>query len=172
VASGRCLTRMRLIFVTLVAALAFAAAPARPSLLEDLRSHFDTSSDKVKARLACKGAWDKKPATTPAGKSYTIETCPDAKQQVMTLDGKVYAVGIALVDRTNTREADATMKGAVKELVANCKELRKPGQLGLYDCPSAFTVAVMNNWNSKDDTNTVSALFGDTATLHSMLGIK
>lgn len=164
---------MRMIFFTLaVATLAFAAAPAKTSLLDDLHGMFDTSPEKVKAKLACKGAWDKKPGTTPSGLSYTTETCPDANQQVMTANGRVFALGIALVDRKSSREADATMKSATKELAGKCKELRKPGQLGFYDCPSAFSVAVLDNWNSKDDTNTVSALFGDTATLHTMIGIK
>jgi hypothetical protein len=146
---------------------------AKMTLLDDLRSRFDPSPEKVKARIACKGTWAKQAATTSDHHPYDIETCPDAEQQVMTMEGKVLAVGITLVNHTKAQHAETTVKNAAKDLLGtSCKELRKEGQLSFYDCASAFSVAVSRNMNANDDTYSVTTLFGDAGFLHLMVGIK
>jgi len=159
------------LLVTL-AVLGAAAAPATP-LLDGLRAQFSADAAATKAKLTCTRAWASATSSTPAGQPYVVETCADAQQQVYQRDGAAFAVGIAVGTKLDRARADEVMNAYRTELLAaKCDELRAPGQLGVYACSGAFTVVLLNNWSSVDDTHTVSALFGDSASLGAMLSLQ
>jgi hypothetical protein len=157
---------MLILLVTLA-----VAAPKSP-LLDRLRAQFSADAAATKAKLSCAGGWASATSSTPSGQPYVVETCSDAQQQVYQRDGAAFAVGFAVGTKLDRARADEVMKAYRTELLAaKCDELRAPGQLGVYACSGAFTVVLLNNWSSVDDTHTVSALFGDSASLGAMLSL-
>jgi hypothetical protein len=152
-----------------IVALSVAASP---TFLEGLRQTFDPSTERVKANLPCKSAWREAQELTANKKKYTSLTCADENQQLMVSDGKVFGVGVPVEYRVDSRRADVAMKRSQSDLAAQgCVALRKDGQLAVFECAGNFAVVLLSNWNSKDDTNTVSALFGSATELLPALGM-
>jgi hypothetical protein len=161
----------RLFLMLALLAPTLADAGGKPNLLDDLKSRFETTPAQAKTKLACKGAWKESTQAAPDGRNVTSLTCGDGHPELMIRDGAVFAYGMALADQVKDRAAKATLDGAKADVVAGkCKVLRDQGQLVVYDCPDGFAVIFLDNWNSKNDTHTVSVIFGRSNVLLAMLG--
>jgi hypothetical protein len=157
------------VFFVFFAAVAQATPP---TLLDELRQTFDTSPEKLKAKLACKQAWSQMPQRNAKDKPYTMHLCAASDAQIMVDGGVVFGVAKPLRRNVAFQIADAAEKDARRSLAAaGCKLTLDRNQLAVYDCPGAFAVAVTSNWNSKTDDHTVSVLFGPAASLLPALGL-
>lgn len=158
----------------LLASIASATPTApKPSLLDELRGRFERAPEQAKTKLACKVAWTELPSHTPQGKPYTLLTCPPTNDQLYVMNGNVVSIGGTLAVYPDLRRSDAVMKDSRADLVAaKCKLVMDRNQMVIYDCPNHFAVTLLSNWNSKDDTHSVSTLFGPSESLLPMLGLK
>ena len=154
----------------IVAAIAFARpAHADSKLLADLQGRFDASPDKAKAKLGCKGDW----TTDTSGPATTLTCAASSQTQVVVSGGAVVAMGMPLVDRGTDRAATDAFKAGTAELAAaKCKSLAARGQMTVQQCPGRFAVILLLNWNSKDNTNTTTAMFGPADQMLALVGIK
>ena len=150
----------------LLAVNAFAAAP-KATVLDTLHATFEASIDKAKAKLTCKSEWKETEATTQRGGKYRALMCGEA--QLMAHGDTVFAVGLPLESKANFKTVDAAQKKVIAELAAACTTVRQSGPMSLFECPGKFTVAVVSNWNSKDDTHSLTALFGLSGELMPMI---
>ncbi len=164
---------------TLAIALLFSAVTSgapkapQPSLKTELESRFTTSIEKAKATLTCDTSWKETAGQAPTGSKYTVLQCVGSVNQMVVRGAQVFAMGHSLIAKTDERRASATYKLGIEELKASgCKALNPKGQMMLFECSNNFTVALLSNWDSKDNTRSESALYGQSDQLLAMIGAR
>jgi len=152
-----------------------APADAAPTwaFVEKLRVNLGETMTKAKKEIKCDGDWAETPGKTPKGEAYLVASCHSPEQQIMAKGDAVFALGFRLFDNLSAKEARDLAKNAQTDLVkAGCKPGQKRGQVVMLTCPNKIAAVILENWDSKKDSNNISLLFGQADVLPGMLGME
>ena len=148
------------------------AAPFEFALSKPYDALLGGTADAAKQKLTCTGAWMQSNGHSPDGKrNYLTYRCPVNEGQVYVTEGKVFAIGVRLQSGMDARAASTTYKEIKQDLTkASCK-LTDRGQVVVARCPDSKAIAVLHNWDSKTNTDSLSMLYGQSELLLPMMGI-
>ncbi|MGC3959888.1 MAG: hypothetical protein QM813_18760 [Verrucomicrobiota bacterium] len=160
------------LFAILTARAAQAASPEL-DYVKQYESLLGGDPAAAQKKLACPEKWQELPGTSPDHKrSYTTLRCVPSENQVYVEAGKVFAIGLRIDSGLPSETASVQHKEVERSLtLAGCK-LTDRGQAAVARCAGGKAVAVLNNWDSKSNSNTISMLYGLSAQLLPIMGMS
>lgn len=166
--------RIRIGVIALLSLLSVQAsgASAELELTKQYERLLGGDAAAAKSKLGCPGAWQEMAGGSPDGKRmFTTHRCVQTEGQVYVTDGKVFAIGLRLHSGLDSRRASALNKEIKQGLTkAGCK-LTDRGQAAVARCADGKAIAVLDNWDSRANTNNISMLYGLGEILLPIMGI-
>lgn len=159
------------LFSLLTARSAMAASPEL-ELTKQYESLLGGDPANAQKTLTCPQTWQERPGASMDGKrKYTALRCVPTESQVYVESGKVFAIGVRLYSGLEGTTGSARNKAIKQGLIkAGCK-LTDRGQASVARCPGGRALAVLDNWDSKSNTDTISMLYGLAAQLLPIMGM-